>query len=149
MIEHGVLTRDGFRPAVAPVTPGEEDIAPQRAKSSELARLRVLGETMTGQVVEYETYDSILLHQPLPADIVDFWTRTIVWYQIVGGEVLRKKLADRREQMQNRKSHLLRLAPTGAHCVLAVILRYLYSVRRSFLHLLIVRLCRARAQAGG
>lgn len=125
MKEHGVLTRDGFRPAVAPEKPGEENIAPQRAKSSEVARVRVLGETMTGHVVEYETYENVVLHQPLPADIVEFWTRTIVWYQIVGGEVLRKKLADRREQMQNRKAHLLRLAPTGAYTdfVLADILR--------------------------
>lgn len=112
---HGVLTRDGFHAPAVPVKPGEADHAPQPTKSTEVASVRVLGESMTGQLVEYETYQGILLHQPLPAHIVDFWTRTIVWYQIVGGEVSRKKLADRREQMQNRKAHLLRLAPTGTY----------------------------------
>ena len=110
---HGVLTRDGFHAPAVPVKAGEADHAPQPTKSTEVSSVRVLGESMTGQLVEYETYQGILLHQPLPAHIVDFWTRTIVWYQIVGGEVSRKKLADRREQMQNRKAHLLRLAPTG------------------------------------
>jgi hypothetical protein len=123
-----VLTRDGFRPAAGgPGRPGEEDAA-QRTKSTEVASLRVVGESMTGQVVECEIYDNVSLREPLPADLVGYWTKTIVWYQLVGGAVSRKKLTDRREQMQNRKAHLLRLAPTGFRVSL------LGRVRRCVLH---------------
>lgn len=115
---HGVLTRDGFRPAARVTGKPGEDEAPKRSKSTEVVSLRVVGESMTGQVVECESYENVSLHGPLPADLVDFWTKTIVWYQLVGGAVSRKKLADRREQMQNRKAHLLRLAPTGCFRVI-------------------------------
>jgi len=106
-----LLLRDGFRADVYSAGPDAVP-KPVRAKSSEVATVTVSSESLQGQVLASEEYDGVLLGQPLSPDIVRFWRDSVAWYQLVGGEAARTKLAGRHDGMQARRAELLRKAPT-------------------------------------
>ena len=65
MVGQSLLTRDGFHGLedIEGLKPGEEDLRPLRAKSSEVARIRIVGETMLGQVIKHKVYPDESLHR--------------------------------------------------------------------------------------
>ena len=66
----GILLRDGFRRPEGEATnrlPSEEGLAaPKRTPSTEVADVQVVGESLTGQVLESETYPQTLISQVRP-----------------------------------------------------------------------------------
>ena len=58
---HGTLTRDGFKAVKMAINPSEDDLAPKRAPSDVAADVMVVGECLTGKIVDYETYPEMSL----------------------------------------------------------------------------------------
>ena len=65
----GTLTREGFKPSDHLDLPSEGDLGKvKRTLSTVCADVKVVGESLTGQVLEFETYEGQQLSQVFPIE---------------------------------------------------------------------------------